>query len=111
MGAGEGGMMSDQMARMRMAQQQQQQQQSGWQQRQQQPQGPAGSPGRLPDFQKTQGGLDLRMVTPVELQIDPKQTENMTAEEQQQYIQALYNQQVNTFAKLTLRGRCPLQRL
>ena len=93
-----------------MAQQQQQQQQQH-QQHQQQPQGYAGAPGRLPDFQKTQGGLDLRMVTPVELQIDPKQTENMTAEEQQQYIQALYNQQVILSPSLHCTSSCPLQRL
>ena len=55
---------------------------------------PPASQGMMPDFQKRQGGIDLRMVTPVELQIDPNDTQNMTAEEQREYIQNLYNEQV-----------------
>ena len=50
--------------------------------------------GRMPDFQKTPGGLDLRMVTPAELLLDPERTKNMTADDQRDMIQQLYNEQV-----------------
>ena len=50
---------------------------------------------RMPDFQKTPGGIDLRMVTPVELLIDPERTKDMTADEQRDMIQQLYNEQVS----------------
>jgi len=48
----------------------------------------------MPDFQKTPGGLDLRMVTPAELLLDPERTKNMTADDQRDMIQQLYNEQV-----------------
>ena len=40
--------------------------------------------------------VQFRMVTPVELQLDQRQMEHMTAEEQRDYIQALYNEQVSS---------------
>lgn len=62
--------------------------------------GGGGGNGMMPDFQKQRKILDLRMVTPVELQLDSEQTENMTAEEQQQYIQSLYNEQAEYQRKM-----------
>ena len=49
---------------------------------------------QMPDFQKTQAGVDLRMFTPAELQLDPDTTKGMTADEQREMIQKIYNEQV-----------------
>eukprot|EP00802_Teleaulax_amphioxeia_P016783 Tamp_16912.p1 GENE.Tamp_16912~~Tamp_16912.p1 ORF type:complete len:306 (+),score=35.65 Tamp_16912:92-919(+) len=56
--------------------------------------------GRMPDFQKTPGGLDLRMVTPAELLLDPERTKNMTADDQRDMIQQLYNEQAEYQRKM-----------